>query len=50
MAAADILVVRSLHLKEQEEVGREQQKQEQAQPEDKYNQGEWLSKHDDWLR
>jgi len=50
MAAADILGVRSLHLKEQEEVGREQQKQEQAQPEDKYNQGEWLSKHDNWLR
>ena len=49
MAAADILGVRSLHLKEQEEVGREQQKQEPAQPEDKYNQGEWLSKHDNWL-
>ena len=51
MTAADILGVRSLHLRNQEEVGREQKEEsgQPQQPEDKYNQSEWLTKHDDWL-
>lgn len=51
MTAADILGVRSLHLRNQEEVGREQKEEsgQTQQPEDKYNQSEWLTKHDDWL-
>ena len=48
MAAADILGVRSLHLKDQESVGRDQ-KEDTVQPEDKLNQNEWLSEQKNWL-